>query len=255
MNKSLSLAGALLLTLGVVNNALANVTDRIEKTMQVDAGSELRVENINGEVSIKAWEKDEIHVVAIVTADNDDARARVKVIIDQSGNNVLVRTKYKEESNWRNNRNNNVEVEYEIMVPKDTELAAIELVNGSLEIDNVEGRLNVDLVNGSVEVDGAKGDSDISSVNGSIKVVYQSDVTSLRDIDIETVNGSVRLTLPESIGASVDVDTMHGRIKNDFGLRVEEGTFVGNELKGKIGDGSVDIEIESVNGSVKILKI
>ncbi|WP_448550402.1 DUF4097 family beta strand repeat-containing protein [Thalassotalea fusca] len=255
MNKSLSLAGALLLTFGGASNALADVTDRIEKTMQVDAGSELRVENINGEVSIKAWDKDEINVVAIVTADNDNARERVKVIIEQSGNNVLVRTKYKEESNWRNNRNNNVEVEYEIMVPTDTELAGIELVNGSLQVDNVEGNLNVDLVNGSVEVEGAKGDSDISSVNGSIKVVYQSDATSLRDIDIETVNGSVKLALPESIGANVDVDTMHGRIKNDFGLRVEEGTFVGNELKGVIGDGRVDIEIESVNGSVKILKI
>ena len=255
MNKSLSTIAVLVIASGVSVNAFADVTDRIEKSIQVDADSELRVENINGEVTIKAWNKNEVHVVATVTADNADARERVKVIIDESSNGVSVRTKYKEESNWRNNHNNNVEVTYDIRVPKDIELAAIELVNGSLQVENVEGAMDLDLVNGSVEVEGAKGDSEISSVNGSIKLAYQPNIATLRDIDIETVNGSVKLKLPENIGAKVDVDTMHGRIKNDFGLSAEEGTFVGNELKGVIGDGKVDIEIESVNGSVKILKI
>ena len=42
--------------------------------------------------------------------------------------------------------------------------------------------------------------------------------------------------------------------KNDFGLKAEKNMFVGRSLQGDIGSGDVSISIESVNGSVKILK-
>ena len=140
------------------------------------------------------------------------------------------------------------------MVPVNAELSAIDLVNGSLIIDGVQGDIKAELVNGSIEAMKLAGDSDLSSVNGSIKVTYQDTVTELENIDLETVNGSIKLYLPDGINASVDVDTMHGSIKNDFGLRANKNTFVGRSLRGDIGSGDVKITMESVNGSVKILK-
>ncbi len=64
--------------------------------------------------------------------------------------------------------------------------------------------------------------------------------------------GRVKLALPKNIGADVEVETMHGSIRNDFGLDVKKGTFIGRSLEGTIGDGRVRINIETVNGSVNI---
>ena len=52
----------------------------------------------------------------------------------------------------------------------------------------------------------------------------------------------------------IDVDTVHGRISNDFGLEVIKGEYVGRELSGVIGAGSGRIEIDNVNGGVTIAR-
>ena len=131
---------------------------------------------------------------------------------------------------------------------------SIELVNGSLVIENVQGDINVELVNGSIVATGLAGNAEVSSVNGSIKVEYKTIEPRLKRINLETVNGSVKLYLPDHVNASVDVETVHGAINNDFGLTAKKGMFVGHNLHGDIGSGDISISIDSVNGSVNILK-
>lgn len=145
-------------------------------------------------------------------------------------------------------------VDYTVKVPFGSQLPSIELVNGSLTIENVMGEINAELVNGAIVVTGLTGDSEISSVNGSINVKYKKFASQLNNINLETVNGGVKLYLPDEINASINVETVHGSIKNDFGLKAEKGMFVGYSLQGDVGTGDVNISIDSVNGSVKVLK-
>jgi len=231
----------------------AKVVDEVERSFDVDADSSLRLENINGGVNILAWDKNIIRVNAVITADDQDDRERIHIDMDQNSRGVHVETRYEKESGWGNNHSSG-KVEYTVMVPVNAELAGIDLVNGSLSIDGVKGEIRAELVNGSIEALGLADDSDLSSVNGSIRVSYQDKVNALDSVELETVNGSIKLYLPEDINASVDVDTMHGSIKNDFGLSADKNMFVGRSLRGDIGSGDVKITMESVNGSVKILK-
>ena len=96
--------------------------------------------------------------------------------------------------------------------------------------------------------------SDISSVNGSVNVSYQSSLKEVSNIDLETVNGSIKLFLPEGINADVNADTMHGGIKTSFGLTATKNSFSGRNLRGEIGSGGTKIDLESINGSIKVLK-
>ncbi|MCO4799575.1 MAG: DUF4097 family beta strand repeat protein [Colwelliaceae bacterium] len=230
----------------------AKIRDEITKTFDVSKRAEFRLENVNGEVDIKAWDKNEIKVTAIITAKNQDARDRITVDMDENGRGVSVETHYKKSSGWRNNHSGSVD--YTVMVPSQTRLSSIDLVNGSLTVEGVKGEMNIDLVNGSIFAEGLTSDSEINSVNGSIEVSYQSLSEDLRDISIDTVNGRIELRLPETISADVDIETMHGSIRNDFGLSVDKNMFSGRDLHGTIGSGDVRISIESVNGGVKLLK-
>jgi len=239
--------------LGLISTSYASVVDEVERSFDVDSTSSLRLENINGSVNISAWDKDVIKILAVIKADEQEDRDKISVEMTKSGRGVNVETHYKKQSSWGNHHSSG-SVNYIIKVPAKAELSSIDLVNGSLIIEGVEGEIRADLVNGSIKANGLVSDSEFNSVNGSIKISYQKIGKDLNRIELDTVNGSIKLSLPEKISASVDVETMHGSIKNDFGLKADKNMFSGRSLKGDIGGGDIRINLESVNGSVKILK-
>ncbi len=241
-----------LFTLLLSVSAYADVRDEIVKSYNVSERAEFRLENINGEVEINGWDKNEIKITATITADNQEARDRITIDFKENGRGVSVETHYKKSSSWKNN--NSGSVDYLVMVPQQAKLAAIELVNGSLSIENVSGEMKIDLVNGSIVAKGLMNDSDINSVNGSIEVSYQGISENLKDISIDTVNGRIELNVPAEINANVDIETMHGSIRNDFGLSADKNMFSGRNLHGTIGSGDIRISIESVNGGIRLLK-
>ena len=71
-------------------------------------------------------------------------------------------------------------------------------------------------------------------------------------VKAETVNGRVMIKLPENADVEVSADTLNGSINGrDFGLETDKG-FVGSDLNGKIGSGSARLNIDTVNGSIRI---
>lgn len=231
--------------------ALADVKDEIKQTFNVGSAAEFRLNNVNGDVDIIGWKKDIISVTAIITADDQEGRNRIEVDMQENSRGVSIETRYKKTS-W--NKNSSGSVDYEVSVPVGTKLSDIELVNGSLTIKNVSGAMKLQTVNGSIDARGLANNSEVSSVNGSVDVQYSNSIEQLDDISIETVNGRVVLSLPENINADIEVETMHGSIKNDFGLHAKKNMFTGRSLEGMVGSGDVQIDVETVNGSVKIKK-
>lgn len=230
----------------------ANVFDQIEKTFDVNNNASFRLNNINGSVDISTWENPTISVTANIAADNQEDRDNMIIEMQQSGLEVSVETRYKERGSWGRN-NQSGKVEYIVLVPKNTILSSINLVNGSLIIDNVKGAVNAELVNGSIKASGLAGNSELSSVNGSIKITYSELAKTLDRIDVETVNGSIKVSMPKLLNTTVEAETMHGNIKTDFGLSTKKSFLGGHRLSGTVGNGDVRIMMESVNGSIKLL--
>lgn len=238
--------------MGVSATAQADVIDEIEKSFDVQSNANFTLDNVNGSVEIIGWNKEQIQVRAVVKAKNQEDRDRIRVEMSGSSKGVDVETKY-EKSGWGSNNGSNGQVKYFVKVPKDTSLDQISLVNGSLVIEDVSGRMDVDLVNGSIKAEGLRNNGKFSSVNGSVKVSYDEVSDKLSAIHLETVNGSIKLHVPSNIDARVNAETMHGSLKSDFSLPVDKGMFTGKSMKGTIGSGATTIELESVNGSVKLM--
>ena len=149
-----------------------DVVDTINQSFDVDSNSRFSLENVNGAVSISSWNEATIKVEATISAENQSQRDNVEVKMKQNGQHVKVETHYQENSRWGNHQS--AQVEYKVWLPQDTNLKDIELVNGSLSIENVSGEVNAQVVNGSIKAKGLTTDSELSSVNGSIKAYYQS---------------------------------------------------------------------------------
>ncbi|HZD32381.1 MAG TPA: DUF4097 family beta strand repeat-containing protein [Candidatus Angelobacter sp.] len=226
--------------------ASAQYTEDFHRTVPLTTNGRVSLENINGNVTIAGWDRDEVQIDAVKKADEQQKLAEARIEVDASSSSVSIRTKYPE----HRTNNNPASVTYELHVPRGARLDEITLVNGSLEVSQVSGEIRTSLVNGSTKVHDLAGRGEFSAVNGAINANYRS-LASVSDIRLKSVNGSVVLGLPSSPNADVSVSTVNGGISTDFPL-VVQGKFMGKHLDGKLGNGGTRIEISNVNGAVHI---
>lgn len=229
-------------------------TERFEQTYPLSRNGRVSVSNVNGSITVEGWDRSEVKLEYVKTAETKERLAEVKVKIEAQANSFNVEADFDDEArrangNGRNNRYKSAEVEFRLMVPRAAVLNEIETVNGSVSVSKTTNSAKVSAVNGAVNASNISGTAELSTVNGAVTADFERlDDTS--QIKLETVNGQAFLTLPSDANATVRAETVNGKISNDFGLPVRKGKFVGNTLYGKIGGGNVSIKLESVNGEL-----
>jgi DUF4097 and DUF4098 domain-containing protein YvlB len=234
---------------------LSEETERFEQTYPFNSNGKISISNINGSVTIEAWDKNEIKLEWVKTADSKERLADVQVKIDARQDVFNIETDY---GSWKNNNNGNwnrnsgkLNVNYRLMVPKAAILNEIETVNGSVDVSNMTNVTKVSAVNGQVRAKNLRGSAELSTVNGTTEADFES-LQSGSKISLSTVNGSVNLIIPSDVNATLKADTVNGRIENDFGLPIRKGKYVGRDMYGKIGTGDVRINLNSVNGGLSV---
>ncbi len=242
------LATVLFLTLPL-SAAAFQFTEDSTYTFTLIEGGRISLENVNGDVTIEAWDRDEVSIEAVKKGRSQEALDAAKIEIDATDDAIHIETRYPERR--REGRHNAASVDYTLYVPRTAELDKIELVNGSLTLAGAAGDVAASLVNGEVEARGLTGNVEISTVNGELEIQL-AELDEGRRVELSSVNGSVRLEVPGGAGAEVEASTVHGDIRNDFGLEVDRSGIVGKSLDGTIGGGGARILLSNVNGSVDI---
>jgi DUF4097 and DUF4098 domain-containing protein YvlB len=225
--------------------ASAQVTEDFHRTVPLTSNGRVSVENVNGNVTITGWERNEVQINAVKRANSQEKLNQARIEVENTSDSVHIRTRYSE-----GNNNNPASVTYELHVPRTARLDNISLVNGSLDVSQVSGDIKTSLVNGKTNVHDLAGHAHLSAVNGAINAYYRS-LDNVNEIQLKSVNGAINLGLPSSPNADVSVSTVNGGITTDFPLQVQ-GKFVGRRVEGKLGNGGTRIEISNVNGSVHL---
>jgi hypothetical protein len=231
-------------------NASADITETIERQFAFDSNGRIQLSNVNGNVTFTACSCDQVSLTAKIIASSQETRDRISIEIDESRDNLRIKTRYKD--NHNNSRNHGYsEVIYTLSVPNDVRLDDINLVNGDLDIRGVTGELHADLVNGQLYSDGLTATTRVNMVNGNMDIRFGNLANASR-VTLESVNGNINLYLPSGSNATIDAETVSGRISNDFGMEVIKHRFVGSSMKGTIGSGSARIDLENVNGRIAV---
>lgn len=247
--RSFVLASALL----VSGNLVASVTEEESFTFKLDEGGRFSISNVNGSITVTGGSGDSVVILAIKKADNQKDLDQIEIMISDSANEISVETELGDSSGWWSHGNNNGQVTYEVSVPSGTTLDSIETVNGDVNISGVSGKVVAESVNGDLEIRNLAGDVRLATVNGGIEANFDR-LEGDQSVKAETVNGRVTLILPDDADCEISADTLNGGINaKDFGLEADKG-FVGSDLNGKIGSGSARVNIDTVNGAIKIKK-
>lgn len=226
-------------------------TERFEQTYPLNAGGRVSVSNVNGSIVVDVWERNEVKLEYVKTADDREALANIAVKINAQPDYFRVETDYDGIFRGQRKSYRRADVEYRLTVPRTAVLDEIAAVNGSITITGASNSTKASAVNGTVRAANLRGTANLSTVNGTVVADFDQLQTSGR-ISLNTVNGKVDLTLPSDANATLKADTVNGRISNDFNLPVRKGEYVGSDLYGKVGTGDVQIRLNSVNGELSI---
>ncbi|MER3545030.1 MAG: hypothetical protein C4311_10655 [Chloroflexota bacterium] len=175
--------------------------ERIERMFTVGADASLTLENIIGDICVTAWERPDIHVIAV-----QRGRTKAEIEMRQEGSHVAVRTVHNRWWSsllrWLGGERPPV-VDYTVEVPAGCRVH-LSAVDGAVSLAGLRPETHLSLVSGRVQAEALDGEADISLVSAHL------DGKELRGrATIKTVSGDLRLERCQL--DSLDVDTVSGR--------------------------------------------
>ena len=232
------------------------VREEFQQTYPLSANGRLSLENLNGGVHIAVWDREVVQVNAVKRAHRRERLNEAKIEVNATADAIRIKTTYPDwnqtfHDDQKGRYNNPAQVDYTLTVPRNARLESVELINGSLDIDGVEGDVKASSINGRVTARGLAGVAKLSTVNGNLEATFTK-LDEAKPIALGSVNGNVTLVIPSDASAVVRAGTVHGAISNDFGLNVQHGDYVGHELYGQLGTGGPRIKLGNVNGKIWI---
>ena len=187
------------------------VREEFHQTYPMSANGRVSLENINGSVRIAVWDQNEVKVDAVKRASRKERLAEAKIEINSTGDSVRIRTEYPDRDQTFTNEegrryNNPASVDYSLTIPRQARIDAVELINGSLEIDGATGDVKASSINGRVSAKSLTGDVKLSTVNGSLEATF----TQLDAANCRSFNSRLRELLPTV--QQIDIDLSRTRM-------------------------------------------
>ncbi|HXA56214.1 MAG TPA: DUF4097 family beta strand repeat-containing protein [Candidatus Acidoferrum sp.] len=239
-----ALLGAALLVSSLPSFA---TTDQVfDKVYPLSSGGNFQLDNVNGSIQVDGWDKDEVEVSAVKSAESDPSDLdQVQIDVESVPGQVAVHTLYP-------NSGSAVVVEYHVHVPYRV-LTAVKTVNGSVSVRGVQGGGDLRSVNGDVKVTDSAGRFNAKTTNGNLTLQLR-DIASGPPMDIETVNGSVVLGLPSNAGANLKVQNMNGDFSSELPMNAATTPSNVGAFHAKLGTGGGEISVRTVNGAIHLMR-
>jgi DUF4097 and DUF4098 domain-containing protein YvlB len=210
-----------------------------ESTIAVDG-------QMNGGVSVKGWDRNEILMRArIQTAGSSEAEAKElarQVRIETAGSKISASGPPNRNNSWWS-------VSYEVFVPRRSNLS-LKTNNGGISITDVNGRLEFSALNGGVHLSRVGGTVRGGTTNGGLNVELSGERWDGETLDVKTTNGGVSMSIPENYSAHLETGTVNGRLSIDFPVTVQGN--ITRELAVNLGSGGATIRAMTTNGGVRI---
>jgi DUF4097 and DUF4098 domain-containing protein YvlB len=256
--------------------------DRLERHFKVEAHPVVTIHNPNGIVTVRAWTKSDVMVVA------KRATNQVEVDAEQTGNRVDVQTRQVADTASPDD----LRTDLEISVPEDAELQ-IHNDSGGVNVANVLGDMNVETIAAGVDLEDTAGYLTVKTVGGAfqcLRCAGRLEVTSISGnfklIDLKSYyvraqtsegnivfNGSFmpnatyvlknysgQIEVRFSPGDSFDLSatSLKGKVNNEAKLTPSSHKHLtsrfGNALFGTFNSGRAHVELNSFDGTINILK-
>ncbi|MBE1159144.1 DUF4097 family beta strand repeat-containing protein [Dyella acidiphila] len=200
------------------------------------------ITNVKGEVSITAWNRNEVHVSGQL------GNGAEPLTIEGSENNLVIKVQAQGHDGWLNWGGDKAmsSSTLDINVPRGASVK-VNVVSAPLSIDGIDGGdIAVNSVSGRVRINAQTPMLDVVTVSGNVAFSGHA-----RQAKLQTVSGDI---LAPSLGQSVDLQTVSGHIQasggpwDHLGLSTVSGDV---QLTGGLAPNG-NISIDSMSGDLQL---
>ncbi len=276
----------IMMAAALLAGAQAQQTDT---TFAVDPRGQLRIEDMQGNVSIRTWDQPRMRV-------GIDEEDRHRLRIDAGASTVRV---------GFDRMRGGAGGDLRLTIPA-TMAVRISGTQGDVDAKGLEGEVAIEVVNGGIELTGGRGIVTLRSVNGDIeahgvqgRMDFHTTAGDLEGSDLsgdlvaESISGDVQLqgiestnvqantvsgdvhydgsvrdggryvltshsgdvtfAMPEGAGATISVNTFSGDFESTFPVRLTE-QRKGQQFSFGVGSGSARVELQSFSGDINLAR-
>jgi DUF4097 and DUF4098 domain-containing protein YvlB len=150
-------------------------------------------------------------------------------------------------------------------VPRDIDTKVKTVNEGRVVVRNVAGAFSVRNVNGDIQMENVAGSGIAHTVNGPVKVTFRENPRE--NSSFQSINGNIELSFARGLSADFRFKTFNGGVYSDFPVTAlpahalkedhEDGktVFRADRFTGaRVSSGGPEIEIENLNGDIRILE-
>lgn len=267
-------------------------TETISKELAFEvrsAGNALIISNINGAITIDAYEGDKIllEVTKTINAKTEERLATGKTevrlgIVDRADTIILyvndgchefTRTNgrgdhssgpdgwgYQSRSPHDCNLPYDYKMDFRLKVPTSLNLNVKTVNEGNVNVRNVRGVITAGNINGSISLTGLSRGAEAHTINGDVDVEYV--VNPDEECRFYTLNGDINALFPSDLSATLSFESFNGDFFTNFTdvqnmphkvVKASRGQGLHYKIAGnefKVGHGGPLLDFETFNGNV-----
>ncbi len=226
-------------------------TEQVSQTVRLDPGGTLRLNNFSGKVTVTGSDRADVSIEAVRHGTRDQLE-RIRLDVRSDASTVHIDANKRDRSWFDWGRSNVVETDFEIRVPRRTNLD-LTLFSASLDVRGVDGSHKVQTFSSGAKLDDVNGSIRAKSFSGAIEIRATAWADN-QTIDVETFSGAVELRVPESARGRVQFESFSGNLHSALPLTVEGSRR--RRISGQLGTGGAAdggrISVKTFSGSVSL---
>jgi len=248
----LAFAPFALATLAVVGvRAAANALDetqRVTRTVKIEPGGTVHLKSFSGRVTISAGDTNEVVIDAVRRAPRERLD-HINLDVHGGGSAVYIDANHRD-SSWWSWRNNVVETDFDIKVPRRVDLD-VSVFSAPVTVNGVEGSHRIRGFSSPITLEGVGGPVTAHTFSGTVEI--QARDWHDQDVDVDTFSGNITLRVPEAARGRVTFNSFSGRLNSELPLTLRDSSR--RSLHADLGTnptGGGTLRFKTFSGSVRI---
>jgi DUF4097 and DUF4098 domain-containing protein YvlB len=250
-------------TVNVESSNTLRLVERETKSFTVSGTPHVTLQTFDGSITVRGWDKQEVQLMVSKRAASEQQMRGIQLNMEQHSSDVIVVASF--DRNFASRAPGvsytNALVNLDVYVPRSS-MVRLASGDGHLELEGVNGNLDLNTGDGRIEVRDARGSLAAKTGDGRIQVENFNGSVEARTGDgriildgrfaqlaARTGGGTIMLTVPADFNATIETDAES--VQNESGLTVTEESSSTRRLKRwKVGRGGNVLTLRTGDGRI-----
>ena len=196
-------------------------TEVLEQTYQVEPTARLTISNLSGSISIRGADTTELKLQTTKKAASVAQLKDININVAAAPDAVSISTAVLPQKK-KSLLSGLSTVDYVLVVPRTIKIARLDLEEGKVLIEGMEGEdMRANVVDGQLTVRNCCGNIHVAVAKGDLDLSYEDCAGHSFVADAQVIHGNARVSIPRDASFHVRAQSMTGKISNDFADMVQ----------------------------------